>query len=330
MKRLLIKTLIAINCFATISCKEAIKKSVTEQMTLKEINETTKKFNDFGGIYDQIYYTTSNMSPAEKAEFTTLTYADYYQFQKEITEKDAKWDNDASKEWQKLHGWKVDHIDSVYYYWRQRREEYYESHELVIEPIAYSTVKLAYWDSPAVSIKITSKRGEIGYLHAVFAIENKKIDNFDNILNYYYCIGLGGHNDIYVREPVKEIILEPETFQAMGDGFRHEDFSEMSFDELKAKYRFDYKVCRYELTEDAIAAENKLLPIPEWAEKKLKYNEGVGYYENDNTISFYKNAIEKELNETFEGLEKYKQDYKTSKMKDLNPTAHNLHLLIEE
>ncbi len=330
MKRLLIKALIVINCFAVSSCKEAIDQSVTEPMTLKEIKETTEQFNDFGDIYDQIYYVMSKMSPAEKAEFTTLTYADYYQFQKEITEKDAKWEDEASKEWQKLHGWKVDYIDSVYYYWKQRREEYHERHKLVIEPIAYSTVKLAYSDAPAVSIKITSKRGEIGYLHAVFAIENENIDNFDNILNYYHCMGQGGHNDIYVKEPVKEIILEPRTFRVMGDGFRREDFSEMSFDELKAKYRFDYKICGYQLTEDAIAAENRLLPIPEWAERRLKYNDKVRYYDNDNTISFYKNAIEEELNETFEGLGKYKQDYKTSKMKGLNPTAYNLHLLIEE
>lgn len=331
MERLLKLTYIAVICVSTISCKEAAYQSVTEPMTLEEIKETTEQFNDFGYVYDQIFYVMSDMSPAEKAEFASLTYADYYRYQKEVAEKDAKWDDDATKEWQKLHGWKVAHIDSVYYYWKRRREEYLESHKLTIEPVAYSVIEGPYQSKyPAVSIKITSKRGEIGYFHAVFAIENKNIDNFDNILSYYYSIGLGGYNDIYVKEPVKEIILDPRTFRVMGDGFKSEDFSKMSFDELKAKYKFGYKVCRYELTEEAIAAEKKLLPFPKWAEKKLGYNEGLKFFDNDNSIAFYKNAIENELNETFEGLGNYKQAYKVGKMQSLNLQAYNLYQLINE
>lgn len=329
MERLLKLIFVAVICIFTISCEDAINKSVTEPMTLEEIKKTTEQFKDFGDVYDRIFYVISNISPAEKAEFVALTYEDYYQYQKEIKEKKTKWDNDADREWQKLHGWKVAHIDSVYYYWKQRWEEYHESHKLTIEPVAYSVIEGAWQNKlPAVSIKITSKRGEIGYLHAVFAIENKSIDNFDNILSYYYAIGMGGHNDIYVKEPVKEITLEPTTFRVLGDGFKSEDFSKMSFDELKAKYKFGYRVCRYELTEDAVAAEKKLLPAPKWAEKKLKYNEGLKYFDDDNSIAFYKNAIENELNETFEGLEKYKQAYKVGKMQSLNLQAYNLYQLI--
>lgn len=331
MKRIIELISAVIICSFMISCGNAINQPVTEPITLEEIKETSEQFKDFGGVYDQIYHVMSNMTPAEKAKFTSLTYAEYYQYQKEITEKEVKWDSDATKEWQKLHGWKVAHIDSIYYYWKRRKEEYLENHKLTIEPIAYSIVEGPYQSKhPAVSIKIISKRGEIGYFHAVFAIENKNIDNFDNILNYYYMIGLGGHNDIYVKDPVKEIILEPTTFQVMGDGFKSEDFSKMSFDELNEKYKFDYKVCRYELTEGAIAAEKKLLPIPKWAENKLEYYEDLKYFDNDNSIAFYKNAIENELNETFEGLEKYKHAYKVGKMQSINPQAYNLNQLINK
>ncbi len=329
----ILKTIFAVAvCISTVSCENTINRSVTEPMTIEEIKDVAMQFGGFGNVYDQIYYVVSYMSPAKKAEFVTLTYADYYKFQKEITEKDAEWNDIATKEWQKKHGWKVAHIDSVYYYWKQRREDYLENHKLVIEPVAYSIKEDHYYGSkhPVVSIRITSGRGEISHLHAVFAIENKDIDNFDNILNYYYCIGLGGHNDIYVKEPVREITLEPRRFQVMGDYFDSEDFSQMSFDELNSKYKFDYKVCRYELTEKAIAAEKKLLPIPEWAERKLGYNEGLKYTEDYGMLSFYKNAIEKELNETFESLEKYKQSYVAEKRMSVNAMAYNLYEIINK
>lgn len=89
------------------SCKDVVDMSVTKPMTLEEIKEATDQFKDFGKIYDQISYVMSKMSPSEKAEYTTLSYADYYQYQKDVVEMEAKWDDIATKEWEVLHGWKV-------------------------------------------------------------------------------------------------------------------------------------------------------------------------------------------------------------------------------
>lgn len=311
--------------FLFSACNNAMNKPVTESLTVEEVKSCNSKHEDFTNIYELIDYQRKKLSIAELSYFTELTYQDVYDLITAQQKNKTKWLEEAEEEWSKSQVQTRNEILSLLKDWKKKYDDYHAMHKITIEPIQYSweTDRFEINTYPTVTIRIKSTCGAIERLHAVIAIENKVIDNMHNILNHYYSMGLGGHNDVKVENFSNEVVLPPMKFGWLGEDFNEDDFKNMTTDQLKEKYKFDYRICSIAFTKEAIAAKKKALPIPNCIEEAWKdFDENITY-ENTSNQNFEINQISKELlDKEYQPLHEYQAEYLIKKTKALNESAY--------
>lgn len=110
--------------FVLLACGGPLNKSVTEPLTLEEVEKIVKKYDDFKGEYEHEIFPKINKmmdNSLEKQKYEKLTYGDYMEFRELYYHND--WKERFSREWEqrfdeeKLTRQLDSMVDSIIGYW---------------------------------------------------------------------------------------------------------------------------------------------------------------------------------------------------------------------
>ena len=325
MKKVFLCLCIVTLIVASVCCTgNPLGKSITEPFALNEIEKLEEQYSGFRSLYDEIDHRIRFCTDGEKAMFLNVTYQQCYDYNKTIRERDAQWNEEAEKEWNRKFGNLSERVDSVLESWEEWEKKNCLESKVKMEPAAF--IKPEY-GSTQIKIKVTSLVGQLDGCRGVFAIDPK--GETSGVLSHAFSYGMGGlWNQVIVEEPFTTITMPEREFLVnfAYDGNGHEsDLYTLSLNEVLEKYDFSYKMIYIIKDGEKILHNAHLNEIPNSVIRMQSNRGGTSpeRYEQFQHEQDIEDVAEEILKIKFIPQETYKLDYIKKQQYQTDSIAYN-------
>lgn len=191
-------TFMLLLALAFASCSDIPNKSISEELSTKELADAIESDSAFADLYTMIRSTYDSLDKVDQARYYNITYRDLNDFHKFFIEDTdywkplhEKWD----KEWYEKYGPQLQKADSIIAYWQKQKEDNVPEKYVSIELANVSTEYYSYTGGVrhvSFGFSITPLKGSIDQVefHYRFIpkISGDDGNHYYDILNSHYCI----------------------------------------------------------------------------------------------------------------------------------------------